>query len=136
MENNFIKHSNVDLECEFDLLIRRLNDSQFHLRKYLNRRIGIPMPPRILQTPNPTLDNINLSKREYEILFLLYLGKSELETSKYLAKIHGNIAGRTTIGFKIRMFNKLSVYSNDELIDKAIALNLVRTLPESFIIVT
>ncbi len=109
-------------------LISQMSNAQLHIRQYLDNIVGDP-PVQMVLDAKP----VSLTSREYEILFLKFIGKSDYHTFKYIGKIHGNMAEQTAIRFKHQMFNKLKVYSNDELINAAISLNLINRIPESFI---
>lgn len=108
--------------------INQLKEAKLYIEQYLNNRIGIPP---IQQISEPC--NVHLNSREYEILFLMFLGKSNFDIARYLSKIHGDRAGRTTTGFKMLMYNKLGVHTDEELINKAMFLNLIKDIPKSFI---
>lgn len=108
--------------------INHMKEAQLYVRQYLNERIGIVQIPQFVDA-----DKVHLTSREYEILFLIFIGKTDYEIAQYLSKIHGERAGRTMIGFKMSLFNKLKVYSNEELINKALSLDLIKDMPENFI---
>ncbi|MBP9741774.1 MAG: hypothetical protein KBD37_00280 [Burkholderiales bacterium] len=108
--------------------INHMKEAQLYIRQCLNERIGIAQIPQFMDA-----DKVRLTPREYEILFLLFIGKTDYEVAQYLSKIHEERAGRTMIGFKMSLFNKLKVYSNEELINKVLSLDLIKDIPESFI---
>ena len=109
-------------------ILTEINRHQSYLREYINKRAGISIN---LEVPDT---KIHFNPREYEILFLLYLGRSEVDIFEYTQKIYNKANINTICALKFNLYNKLKVKSNSELVDKAIKLNLIQSIPENFII--
>ncbi|MBP9742510.1 MAG: response regulator transcription factor [Burkholderiales bacterium] len=109
-------------------ILTEINHHQAYLREYINKRVGISIN---LTVPDA---KIHFNPREYEILFLLYLGRSEIDIFEYTQKIYNKANINTISALKFNLYNKLKVKSNSELVDKAIKLNLIQSIPENFII--
>lgn len=107
------------------------NSDQLDVRSYINGIVGIT---EISSEKSGNLD-VKLTQREYEILFLLYLCKSELEIAKCLSKVYETPINSGTIGLIIRnyLYPKFSVHSKSDLVDKVVLMNLIREVPASFV---
>lgn len=125
VDNAIVVDDKKVVEC-----IKQIKEAQLCIRQYLNRRIDLEPTPQ-----DSEAQKVRLNPREYEILFLMFLGKSHFEIAKYLSKIHGERAGWTVGGFKIWMHNRLGVRSDEELVNKALELDLIHEIPESFKII-
>jgi PAS domain S-box-containing protein len=97
--------------------------------KILNARSGNSM------TTLKTDENISLSKREKEILYLLSLNKSPKEIAQIFSNIENKNIASSTINSIIckQLYPKLGVFNISQLIEKANYLKLIPFLPETFI---
>ena len=73
-------------------------------------------------------ENISLTKRETEILYLLSLGKSPKEIANILSKAQNKSVCASTINAMInkQLYPKFEVYNVNQLIEKA---HLMRKIP-------
>lgn len=126
--NSYKQNCSVLDEQNLINLMTQMHEALTHIKQYLNIRIN----QMAIAEPTPETNDIVLSAREYEMLFLLFLGNSDLDAARYLNKIHGEIPGYTIIKYKRQLFDKFKVASTTELINKASELNAITHVPVSF----
>ena len=80
-------------------------------------------------------DDIKLTKREAEVLYLLSLGKSPKEIAVILSKIQNKPVCSSTIGGVVnkKLYPKFDVYNLNQLIEKAQLMKLIPFMPDSLI---
>ena len=79
--------------------------------------------------------NFKFTKREYQILYLLYLGKSPKEIAWILSNIEERTVAPATITAIInkRIYLKLGVNSCSQIIEVLLKLNILHYIPKGFI---
>lgn len=104
--------------------LRKLFDNLFRIQqseimKFMNQDIGID--------DNILDEYIPLSKREFQILYLLYYQKSPKSIANYLSKKENTQIAYSTINAIInkQLYVKFNVGSIDKLIEKAILLKMI-----------
>jgi hypothetical protein len=87
--------------------------------------------------PVPTADTINktkikLTSREYEVLFLVVLGKSQKEIADILSKVHEKDVKANSIASIIskQIYPKFEVHNLPNLVEEAIRLNMIDSFPQ------
>ena len=80
-------------------ILTEINRHQSYLREYINKRAGISIN---LEVPDT---KIHFNPREYEILFLLYLGRSEVDIFEYTQKIYNKANINTICALKFNLYN-------------------------------
>lgn len=101
-----------------------LSTSLAYAHSIVNKKLG--------RTFSASIDDvIPLSKIQYAILFLIVLGKSPSDITKLISKLENIAISQCKINSIItdQIYNKLKVNSNEELIEKAVMLNLVNHIP-------
>lgn len=101
--------------------------------KKLNNKYTIFKP--INTNEDSPIQKFNLTTVEHEILILLCIGKSHKEIADILYRLTGKQQSNSNIANIIyrKLFSKFSVTSISGLIEKAISLNIIHYIPESFI---
>lgn len=95
----------------------------------LNKKMG-----KVLPQPLPNQDTFKLSQIQYEILYLVAMGKSLSEIKNILFKLKNKIYSRGIIQFIIHnhLYRKFEVHSDNELIEKAVVMGIVNIIPPIF----
>ena len=101
----------------FDLLHYKLNKVKF----VSNKKI---IKPKIKLTP-----------KEHEVLFLAVLGKSQKEIAEILSKVHNKPVKTNSVASIIskQIYPKFDVYNLPNLVELAIALNIVNNFPKNLL---
>ncbi|MBX9866867.1 MAG: PAS domain-containing protein [Burkholderiales bacterium] len=100
--------------------------------KKINKKINIFIPNAQSKS---SINGIDLTEREHEILLLLSIGKSYKEIAVILTNLHGQDFSPTSISNITyrKLFDKFNVVTASGLIEKAIALDITSNIPASFI---
>lgn len=79
-------------------------------------------------------ETIKLTKREYEVLYLLSIGKSTKEIASFISKLEGKKLSHATIDVIInkQLYPKFQVFNRGQLIEKATLLKIIPFIPDSF----
>ena len=93
----------------------------------LNRKIGKTTPPLVK-------NNIKLSRIEYTILFLMFLGKSSpTEIAQIITKLENKPLSKSFVLYVLydNLYRKFKVNKTSELIEKAVLMNTLTFFPKS-----
>ena len=123
------------IETYYQIVQKYMNSIQNNLQlaqlEIMNDKMGNEFNSSLTNTD----ENIKLTKREQEVLYLLSLGKSPKTIAEIIGRIENKVLEASTIGGLInkKLYKKFNVSSVDELLEKAILLKLTPFLPDSFI---
>lgn len=107
------------------------NENLKHLLHYLNKRFHPNGSFKLDNTQQP----IKLSNRQHEILFLLMLGKTPRLIAEIINHMEGTTIKPSTVMSVInkQLYEKFQVYSMDQLVEKAVLIGFVNSIPKLFV---